>query len=33
MNEIIDFTPRPLPVGLADTVAWFLTAQRDRAAA
>lgn len=33
MNEIIDFTPRTLRDGLADTVTWFLAARRDRAAA
>jgi len=33
MNGIIDFTPRPLGDGLADTVAWFLAARRRRAAA
>jgi hypothetical protein len=33
MNGIIDFTPRPLRDGLADTVAWFLAARRRRAAA
>jgi dTDP-4-dehydro-6-deoxy-alpha-D-gulose 4-ketoreductase len=33
MNEIIDFTPRSLRNGLADTVAWFRTVQRDGVAA
>jgi dTDP-4-dehydro-6-deoxy-alpha-D-gulose 4-ketoreductase len=33
MNDIVDFTPRPLRDGLAETVAWYLAARRDRAAA
>jgi dTDP-4-dehydro-6-deoxy-alpha-D-gulose 4-ketoreductase len=33
MTEIVDFTPRPLRDGLADTVAWFLARPRVQAAA